>query len=397
MYSDLNLAEQVASIATSHSVNFFAKLAASSGLVLRPAFQRNLVWNPEQKSYLIDSILRGLPVPEIYVQYSIINGDDQYTIVDGQQRLSTCLEYLRNDFVLNGNEGKCFSELLPAEQDKVRSYQLIVRTLPPLHDDGLRQVFRRLNRTVEALEPQELRHAAYGSELVALIEQVSSLEPMSGLGVFTALDVRRRRNDELLAEILLAMYSGAYPNKKDGLEEFFIAAEQGEIRDQDFKILKQRLGRVLFFIFSVHETIRRTRFRNKSDFYTLCTVLGTHAEQIDFELIPRLESALIEFSERVNILRKTDPSERSPDDPASVYASNVEKAASDRLSRVRRAEVLRAVLEPILRTNSIVELSDSDVATLTDEPNDDSFQEEEPGGSFSTQESLAGVTLRSEK
>ena len=56
---------QLAATASNYTVNQFKKWADEKALVLRPPFQRNLVWNDRQKSYLINSILRGLPIPEI--------------------------------------------------------------------------------------------------------------------------------------------------------------------------------------------------------------------------------------------------------------------------------------------------------------------------------------------
>src|SRR5437016_11183635 len=64
-------------------------------LVIKPPYQRKPVWKARQKCYLIESILMGLPVPEIYIQETV-SADDKvlYAIVDGQQRMRAILQFI---------------------------------------------------------------------------------------------------------------------------------------------------------------------------------------------------------------------------------------------------------------------------------------------------------------
>jgi hypothetical protein len=80
--------DQIAST-KSLSVRDIGELAATGRLNLKPSFQRNLVWSKEAKSYLIDTMIRGLPVPEIIAYGS---PETVLSIIDGQQRLSTILD-----------------------------------------------------------------------------------------------------------------------------------------------------------------------------------------------------------------------------------------------------------------------------------------------------------------
>jgi uncharacterized protein with ParB-like and HNH nuclease domain len=59
---------------------------------MKPPFQRNPVWIHPQKSYLIDSILNGFPIPEIYMQEFVDEGgNERHVIIDGQQRIISIL------------------------------------------------------------------------------------------------------------------------------------------------------------------------------------------------------------------------------------------------------------------------------------------------------------------
>ena len=53
---------------TNRTIAWFKQAHDNDELVMKPPFQRNPVWTYPQKSYLIDSILNGFPIPEIYMQ-----------------------------------------------------------------------------------------------------------------------------------------------------------------------------------------------------------------------------------------------------------------------------------------------------------------------------------------
>jgi uncharacterized protein with ParB-like and HNH nuclease domain len=83
-----------------------------NALVLRPPFQRNPVWTETQRSYLIDSILRGYPIPELYMQEAVDSkGREVHTVVDGQQRIRACLEFVEGNFSLIETESPEWQDL----------------------------------------------------------------------------------------------------------------------------------------------------------------------------------------------------------------------------------------------------------------------------------------------
>jgi len=60
-------------------------------LDIHPEFQRFFRWTPKQKSRLIESILLGIPIPQIFVAQ---REDGVWDVVDGLQRLSTIFEFV---------------------------------------------------------------------------------------------------------------------------------------------------------------------------------------------------------------------------------------------------------------------------------------------------------------
>jgi hypothetical protein len=69
---------------TNHrTVSWFNKTFASGELELAAPFQRNPVWTVLQQAYLIDTILLGLPIPELYMQdLGDEEGVEQHIVVD---------------------------------------------------------------------------------------------------------------------------------------------------------------------------------------------------------------------------------------------------------------------------------------------------------------------------
>lgn len=372
---------QLATDATGMTVNNFHKASKTDPptLILRPAFQRNLVWNRQQQSFLIDSILRGLPVPELYLQIATsADGSERLTVVDGQQRISACIGFVDGALRLDDSDdldsrwrSRTFAEIGDELKARFLSFKFVVRDLPSRADEGvLREIFRRLNRTVEALEPQELRHAAYTGAFLQLVERGGAAAALEDLGVFTPKDYLRRRNDEFVAEVLLAIDASAFPNKKEGLDQLFLTYERRGVPEARGAELARRFGRALAFVESASSQLRKSRFRNKSDCYSLLTFLARNAESIPAEdpALSEMVTELLAFSSLINAMKREEAQGRSVDPLAQgargkealAYLRAVERAASDRLSRVRRDAALAALLGDKLEPGASRPLNEND-------------------------------------
>ena len=66
-----------------------------SGIVKIPGFQRNYVWDIKRASKLIESIIMGLPIPQVFLYEK--NKND-FLVIDGQQRLMTIYYFVKKRF-----------------------------------------------------------------------------------------------------------------------------------------------------------------------------------------------------------------------------------------------------------------------------------------------------------
>ena len=81
---------------TVFKVSDFLSWQKAGNLDLTPPFQRRSVWKKGAKSYLIDTIIRGLPIPIIFIrdkQSDEFSLEPLREVVDGQQRLRTLISF----------------------------------------------------------------------------------------------------------------------------------------------------------------------------------------------------------------------------------------------------------------------------------------------------------------
>ena len=71
-----------------------------SGVVIIPGFQRNFVWDMKRASRLIESIIVGLPVPQIFLYEQ---GHNRFLVIDGQQRLMSIYYFVKERFPVGQN------------------------------------------------------------------------------------------------------------------------------------------------------------------------------------------------------------------------------------------------------------------------------------------------------
>jgi len=135
-----------------YSINDFVEWHKAKQLELNPRFQRRPVWSDKAKSYLLDTILRGKPIPKIFIRQKI-NVSTKTSIrdvVDGQQRLRAILSYINDGFVVSKAQnaeygGLCFSQLPEDIQGQVLAYEVSVDLLINLPDADVLDIFSRLN------------------------------------------------------------------------------------------------------------------------------------------------------------------------------------------------------------------------------------------------------------
>ena len=66
-----------------------------NGVIIMPPFQRNYVWDQRRASRLIESIILGLPIPQVFLYEK---GKNNFYVIDGQQRLLSIYFFIKQRF-----------------------------------------------------------------------------------------------------------------------------------------------------------------------------------------------------------------------------------------------------------------------------------------------------------
>src|SRR5207247_1102182 len=136
------------------TIAWFAKRAQEEVLRIAPSFQRKPVWLEREKAYLVDTVLRQLPVPEMYIHLQTsASGDAHYYVVDGQQWVRALLGFSNDAFSLDSEfspdwSDRRFSDLSGELQQRFWAFSLVVRELHEASEADVRDLFQRLNRFV---------------------------------------------------------------------------------------------------------------------------------------------------------------------------------------------------------------------------------------------------------
>jgi len=132
-------------------------VAYGGKLNIRPAYQREFVYNEDQQRAVIQSILGGFPLSILYWNSL---GDDCFEVLDGQQRSLSICEFVNGGFSLNY---QFFANLEDDQKDKILDYELTVYQCDGDDSEKL-EWFKVINTAGEKMEPQELRNAVYHGE-----------------------------------------------------------------------------------------------------------------------------------------------------------------------------------------------------------------------------------------
>jgi uncharacterized protein with ParB-like and HNH nuclease domain len=188
-----------------------------SGAVRIPGFQRNFVWDRARSSKLIESLILGLPVPQLFLYEQSRN---RFLVIDGQQRLMSIYYFMKKRFPLKEKRSELrtifdekgtipdevlhddayfetFSlrlpEKLPHHKNKFKGLNyatladyktqfdlrplrnVVVKQNAPTEDDSaIYEVFNRLNTGGVNLDPQEIRTSMYHSKFYDTLYRLNS-------------------------------------------------------------------------------------------------------------------------------------------------------------------------------------------------------------------------------
>ena len=322
-------------------------------LLLDPKYQRNPIWSIGQKCFLIDSLISGSPIPQVFIniQTRINNGSRKtlYEVVDGQQRLRAILEFMNDEYglikttaksypvsnIYEPHIGKKYSELPDDLQDAIWNYPLAVQELRGWTDTEIRALFRRLNYVVEKLSKQELRHSQYFGEFVEAVESLASNNFWDEIKLFSRRDSRRMKDVEFVSELFVILIDGIQEGQKS-LDRFY--ADYDVVFPKRTQCIS-KFKKVLGSLKTIQQFLTESRFTKKADFYALFAAVSQMNE---------CSKKIVNLTFAEKVLRKfesdllKDP--KTFTETAARYHSTVIEGPNKRSKREERTKILKGLL-----------------------------------------------------
>jgi len=158
------------------SVRQLMEMFQNKELYVPPEYQRQFVWGAGRESQLVESVLLGIPIPNLFMA---TNKDATWEVVDGVQRLSSIAHFIGNADLLkkvkkelplkivgleklSGMNGMIFNELPKTMQLQFMTRPLRLTVLNDKSDLDVRfDLFERLNTGGISLTNQEIRNCVF--------------------------------------------------------------------------------------------------------------------------------------------------------------------------------------------------------------------------------------------
>jgi len=328
------------------TISWFNGLRENESLQISPKFQRRAVWLEKERAMLLDTILTGLPFPEIYIQIvtNADTGKQQYVVVDGQQRITSILKFIDNEYSLPNNDewdGEYFRDLGTEIKENFWDYKIVVRTLRKTNDEEIRSIFSKLNTNNVALNDQELRNARFTGRFKQTAERLADNPYFQSIGIFTARDVRRMLDIEYVSELLVRQIFGIIA-KKDMLETAYINFEEEFPMEAGFE---DEFNSAINLIRSVLKKDNQLLFKSKGNFHSLFGVCLDYFRETGSNQFTKPDEVRTELS---TLVARAKADDFDPDNPdIEIYADVSTRSTSDKSRRAERERILGSIIKNI--------------------------------------------------
>lgn len=230
-------------------------------LNLNPPYQRRFIWTLKDQQTLIDSILRGYAIPNIFLFEKKKN---HFEMVDGQQRSRTIIGFIERQF--KTEDGKYYNE---KEQRSIfEKYEIPITIIEKIEDDeSIEEFYALVNKSGIHLNRPELKKAEYfDTKFLKLVTELADNASFQSLELFTEASTKRMNDIDFVSELVTYLIEGN-SDKKLKVDKAF----ENDITTTKYKELKAQFLEVIktFNKFDERFPLKKTRYKQRNDFYTL--------------------------------------------------------------------------------------------------------------------------------
>ena len=314
------------------TISQLIELIKKDKINLHPPYQRNFIWSSKDQKLLIDSIMKGYPLPNFFIYKK---NNDTYDMVDGQQRATTISKYVKGDFA---NSDKQFYRDI--NQEKFMSYILNVTEvfdIDSVNGESLEDFYSLVNKRGVHLNPAEVNKAQYhDAPFMILVNELMDLQGLSELDIFSTKTVQRMNDRSLIEELVAYLFMGNITDKRKAVDELLEStldtAKVEKVREE-FKSVLNTLC-----LLNGIKLIKETRFKQRNDFYTWFCFIAKHKE-LSNKVFSEQYRFLVFIDEHGYIRPTNDDCETFKE-----YAYHCVTQSNSKLARLTRLSILEDLL-----------------------------------------------------
>lgn len=296
-------------------------------LKLNPDYQRRFIWKLSDQQTLIESIFSGYAIPNIF----LYRKDGKYEVVDGQQRIRTILGYYNGLFKRKNNE-----EYDDAKMGVVfKSYKIPVTIIEKIEsDESIEEFYSLVNSAGIHLNRPELKKAEYfDTKFLKLVTELCSSKDFVKLDLFTDATTKRMNDVDFVSELVTLLIFGI-TDKKQSVDRLF----ERDIDDKEYNQYKKQFNDIIqiFGNFNEKFPIKKTRYKQRNDFYTLFGFIAENYH-LNAKLLYEFYIILVDFGKFIT------PSNEACE-PFQEYAFHCISQSNSKNARESRFKILNNIL-----------------------------------------------------
>lgn len=340
-----------------------------------PNYQRKLVWKKQHKFAFIDTILKNFPFPEIYIASSDIDVEKRIAtevVVDGQQRLTTIVEYIKGEGDFKDQKKvTAFDDLTTPEKKDFLNYKVSVKDLRDISEVYIKEIFRRINSTEYSLNTVERNNAQYGDGEISLFcKQLIDLEYdptedetdiiidkkkrvfiynfFDSNQVFTDNDKRRMYDFQYLMLITSTVLEGSYFGRNTIVDEYL---EKYNSEFPDYEIVIKKLINSIEIMHKL-DFSKNSYWYNKANLFTLLVELSE--VDVDSINIKKLETELFKLEDKADIYFTADKEEELEDisEDEKKYFEVARHSSHEKAAREHRGKLIGELIDSCRRNEN---------------------------------------------
>lgn len=241
-------------------------------LITSPDYQREFLEDWQKASRLIESTLLNIPIPTVYL---CEEENGTISVIDGQQRITSFVMFLKNEFPLSGLDvfpelkGKYFRDLDAATQRKIKFTSIHATTLLKESQNLKYEIFARLNLGSTKLNAQELRNCIYRGSFNSMLEDIAKNNKLVAK-MFIGKDLKKKEPQEMILRFFaLRDYNSYTSSLKKTMNDYMqvhqndsdkLIKEAKSMFTGTLDLIKQVLGESAFKTYSPEKKIYLEKF-----------------------------------------------------------------------------------------------------------------------------------------